>query len=412
MKTTTAVHVFLKFVLFLHIKPTVSILPGLVPLQAELPSLKKFTELDLSGLGLPSPLTKLELEHLTHNIEIVNHANSVDDGAEYKVYPDDIKSDADFAKERLGLKQHVEREEEDNTDESLEESEDEEEDESDSEEVSRKESDSDSDEDKRVKRFVKKSKKKKKKKKKIGKSGPNKGVDLTQDPCFPGIFDQKTCASCYVWAMKLAAEYELCKAYDKKVQLSVQEVVDCSNIRNSPKFGNFGCSGGHMTDVAHYYQTSAGWTSYDSYPYESREMDCKVEKNDPNLEYVLSPSEYNITYVGWPKSPYTEKDIVTLIDNHKPVIVSIYSNEYFRHYKKGILGLKKDEPCKCPKTVNHAVVIFGYGYEPETGLLYFKGVNTWSKLWGEEGCFRFASNKNCLCVNWEPGTAKVEKVKH
>lgn len=361
-----AIQKFFKLAILFHVKQSLSILPPLAPLTQ---TLNNVGGLDPTALGIDLPLSQIQLNNLRHGVQFVGLANAQDDGAQYKVYPDDIKSDEEFQKERLGLKQHIERpdiveEEQSASDESGYFGNSEED--SDEEQVEDSESDEDEDdEENRKRREVStadagtKKKKKKNSKGKLGKDkeDKSKSVDLTKDPCFPGIYDQKTCASCYGWAVFLVAKYLMCKNYGKNVTMSVQEVVDCSNFQKNPKYGNFGCGGGHMVDVAQYYQSStSGWTSDDSYPYVSKETECKIDgKEDSKLDHILKPGEFNITYVGWPKSPYKEEDIIKLLDEGKPCVISMYSNDYFRHYSKGVLGSKKDEPCECPKNVNHAV---------------------------------------------------------
>lgn len=404
-----AVQLFFKLVLLLHVRQSVSILS---PLKSALKNV------DVAGInpatyGIDVPLNSLQLNNLKHGVQFVGLANAQDDGAEYKVYPDDIKSDEEFNKEKLGLKQHIEQTNSPiskyyNADE------DEEDDEEceidDEEEEEEEDEDEDGDGEERKRRDTKVGTKiSKKKKNGKGKVGSKKSVDLTKDECFSGIYDQKTCASCYTWAMKLVTEYKLCQEYNKTVDLSVQEVVDCSNHEKNPEYGNYGCAGGHMVDVASYYEKALnGWTSDPTYPYVSKETKCKV--GDSSLDHVLKPAEWSVVYHGWPTSKHKEEDIVALLDQGEPVIISMYSNEFFRHYSKGVLGAKRDEPCKCPNTVNHAVCIFGYGYDEATGVLYYKGVNTWSESWGEGGTFRIAANKNCMCMGSEVGTVEIKKL--
>ena len=64
-----------------------------------------------------------------------------------------------------------------------------------------------------------------------------------------------------------------------------------------------------------------------------------------------------------------------------PVTVAADSTNW-RGYSSGIL----DEPNKDVYTLNHAVVIVGYG--EENGVPYWTIKNSWGEFWGENGYIR------------------------
>ncbi|CAH0388002.1 unnamed protein product [Bemisia tabaci] len=91
---------------------------------------------------------------------------------------------------------------------------------------------------------------------KIGKGG----FDLTS-PLYPECKDQKTCGSCYAFAVVGAIEILYAKQRRKILDLSEQEIVDCSQ-----PFGNDGCDGGLFNHTLNFIQNRS-LTSESQSPY-------------------------------------------------------------------------------------------------------------------------------------------------
>jgi cathepsin L len=70
-----------------------------------------------------------------------------------------------------------------------------------------------------------------------------------------------------------------------------------------------------------------------------------------------------------------------------PVAAAIYASKTFLLYKSGIYN-----EANCPTSVNHAVLIVGYG--TENGVDYWLVKNSWGTGWGEAGFFRLARGSN------------------
>lgn len=77
-----------------------------------------------------------------------------------------------------------------------------------------------------------------------------------------------------------------------------------------------------------------------------------------------------------------------------PVAVAIdASQQSFLFYKGGVYY----EP-KCPSgTMNHGVLVVGYGKDAQTMEEYWLVKNSWGTEWGEGGYIRMARNKQNNC---------------
>lgn len=64
-----------------------------------------------------------------------------------------------------------------------------------------------------------------------------------------------------------------------------------------------------------------------------------------------------------------------------PLVTSIAANGLFA-YSSGVLGGCSDN------VVNHAVVLTGFGHDPQFSMNYWNVRNSWGKSWGEDGFIR------------------------
>nr|XP_015203951.1 PREDICTED: cathepsin L1-like [Lepisosteus oculatus] len=150
-----------------------------------------------------------------------------------------------------------------------------------------------------------------------------------------GVKNQLSCGSCWAFSATGSLEGQHFRATGKLVSLSEQQLVDCSRA-----FGNYGCGGGLMDQAFLYIKAAGGIDTEDFYPYEARS--CLLNEKCPCL------------------------------------IAGIY-----------------DEPGCSSTSLNHGVLVVGYGTESTKDYWIVK--NSWGVSWGENGYIRMSRNKHNQC---------------
>lgn len=74
--------------------------------------------------------------------------------------------------------------------------------------------------------------------------------------------NQKSCGSCYAFSIAHSIEGQLFKKLRRVIQLSPQQIVDCS-----VESGNHGCAGGSLRTALKYLQQCGGLMREKDYPY-------------------------------------------------------------------------------------------------------------------------------------------------
>ncbi|OEL31740.1 putative cysteine protease RD21B [Dichanthelium oligosanthes] len=153
------------------------------------------------------------------------------------------------------------------------------------------------------------------------------------------------------------------------VSLSEQELIDCDRSYNS------GCGGGLMDYAYKFVVKNGGIDTEEDYPY--READGTCNKNKLKRRVV--------TIDGYSDIPSNKEELLLQAVAQQPVSVGICgSARAFQLYSQGIF----DGPC--PTSLDHAVLIVGYG--SEGGKDYWIVKNSWGESWGMKGYMHMHRN--------------------
>jgi C1A family cysteine protease len=113
--------------------------------------------------------------------------------------------------------------------------------------------------------------------------------------------------------------------------------------------------------LAFRFMKTNGITTADKYPYIGRQGRCvKASSSDVGVSAVREILNGNESRL---------KDIVAM---YGPVAVAIHSARTLTNYRSGVYTNPK-----CPKVLNHAVVLCGYGTDAKTKLDYWLVKNSW-----------------------------------
>jgi len=199
-------------------------------------------------------------------------------------------------------------------------------------------------------------------------------LDYRGDECLTPVRDQDLCGSCWAFTALTPLEFSYCKKTGQQITLSEQHLVDCD-------FLNAGCSGGWYTRAWVYLYLTGGAVNASEYPYTGEEGICKSNQTTVAVQ---------VERIG--KAGKDATAIQHSLYTKGPISVAIKATDSLLHFKNGIF----DDQESCNNgTLNHAVVLVGYGTANDTDYWIIR--NSWGDGWAENGYARIKRGTN-LCM--------------
>eukprot|EP01135_Chromosphaera_perkinsii_P008232 Nk52_evm1s1198 gene=Nk52_evmTU1s1198 len=185
-------------------------------------------------------------------------------------------------------------------------------------------------------------------------SKPPDYVDWSYRKAVSSIKDEGECRSSWAFAAAGAVEGQETLTNGRLLDVSTQQLIDCSSIG---KKGNRGCDGGRPTTAFKYLQGQGAMADKD-YMYRADYGSCSADV-----------SKYAVNVTRFYEVPrFNESALKQAVAVVGPLAVMIdASQRSFQFYHEGIYY---DPSCK-RSSVNHAMLIIGYGIESNHGAKNF-----------------------------------------
>jgi len=203
-----------------------------------------------------------------------------------------------------------------------------------------------------------------------------KEKNWVEDGAVTAVKNQGECGSCWSFSVTGNMEGVYKVAHGELPILSEQQFVDCDHDcmqYMGQKSCDDGCNGGLMPN-AMTYAVREGVTTEAKYPYKAVAGKCTYEK---------SMGTYHFS--AWRSVNGTDVDMIATLNEVGPLSVGVDAT-LWQFYIGGIFSVI------CGKTLNHGVLVAGYG--EHNGKEYWLIKNSWGPSWGEKGYLRLIREKD------------------
>lgn len=206
------------------------------------------------------------------------------------------------------------------------------------------------------------------------------------------IYNQGPCGSC--WAVAAAAAVQLLAAKENPGFNHILSPENVNKCAPNPRAcgGTGGCQGSTPGLAFEYLKTQAvlkqGLTTMENMPYTARtgksipESSCSATASFLQGNFRSSPTPASVIMNDWVKvTDNHAENVMNSLVSVGPLAVAVVGNG-IQGYSKGVI-----DSCKSA-VIDHAVIMMGYGKDPNSDMLYWNIRNSWGTEWGEDGFFR------------------------
>ena len=199
------------------------------------------------------------------------------------------------------------------------------------------------------------------------------------------VKNQGACGSCWAFSGVGTIEAALLINNQTETILSEQQFVDC--VPNPNQCGGTGGCDGATQPLLFEYAQENGAELEDAYAYTAATGTCH------EADYSKAA-----TIEGWGVLPENcDNDmLMSYLLEFGPIAVSVDA-EPWAYYGGGVMDF-----ASCGSTIDHAVLLVGYGTDADSGADYWTIKNSWGSTWGEEGYIRI-SREDGTATDYAPG---------
>jgi len=201
-----------------------------------------------------------------------------------------------------------------------------------------------------------------------------KTVDWRTKGVVTPVKNQGGCGSCWAFSATEVIESAVAIQTGQLLELSPQQMVSCAPNPNDCG-GTGGCQGSVQWLGFNYTQVAGGLSLETQYPYKGVTGTC--EKSN------IKPAASVKGYVRLPANNYTA--LMNAVATIGPIAISVDAS--WMDYETGVY--KGD----CGTTIDHAVVLVGYGTD-KTGGDFYLVRNSWGTTWGDKGYIKLARHSD------------------